>query len=222
MAVEFPILIDNLKAWLGLGSSASEQGFDAVLMRALEVAEKLVARYCGRGDGTWLTATRTEYFSGTFNGEVVLTYTPVTALTSVSKVSAATTAGVETTDSDAVNLFTVDGYAPGAAFTAYDGILRYRDSRQASFTTGDDLVVMPRYYATPNFGDGAMDNKVVYTGGYANVASVPMDLQQAILECAAGLAAESPVYQGDRERVRANAGRWKELAQPFVRGGGVL
>lgn len=223
VAAEFSLLLDELRAWLGLGTSADEQRFDSVLMRCIEAAERRVARHCGRGTGTWLTAARTEYFSGTFNAEMILTYTPVTALASVAEVTSATTAGVETTSTGGleVNRFTVDGYAPGAAFTAHEGILRFRGNTTTTagnaFESGGEILTLPRYHASPNFGDGAKSIKVAYTGGFASVGVTPGDLLQAFLECAAELAVDSPKFADRREQVVK--GRWKELAAPFVRGG---
>lgn len=221
MPAEFTGLLDTLRPFMGLGETAPEQKFDGVLLSAIEDAEEVVSRYCGRGGAGWLTAARVEYFSGRCSGTLLLTHTPVTAVSAVVEVTLATSAGVETTVPVDTATVTVDGYPIGAAMTASVGALQYRGagSPTAAFLTGADVVTFPSFGDYPNFGDGRSNIKVSYTGGYATIAATPKTLKRAIMECAAELAAESPSFYAARERVSENKGRWKTLADPFVKGG---
>lgn len=154
----------------------------AQLTAAIDAAEDAMARYCNRfdeGGDHWLSAARTEYIDGENSRQVILTFTPITAVATVTILTSATGGTtVALTDLDCDGL-PISGLAAGTPGTR--GRLRMRQAfgspRSAnSYASGLDLI------GGLGFGPGSV--KVAYTGGYA---AAPAALAQAAMVYAAQL-----------------------------------
>ncbi len=139
-------------------------------------AEAAIARMCGRFDAAgnhWLTASRVERIDGEWSPDVLLKFTPITALTYVRVTTNATAySAVDTT------LLDVDGIAIAdlsASVAGYTGRLGHRNGGLSGvrswFDTG--LSEPGPLSCIPNFGGGSNRVVVSYTGGYATVAAIP-------------------------------------------------
>jgi len=164
--------VSAVVAWTGASSA------DATIIA--NGVEARIGQYCNRmtqgvGVGTiWSSGTRTEYLTGELSDGLMLKWTPITAVASVTLI---TSNGV-TSDYTLTDL-TVDGIeiADLGTVNARVGRLQLRagvrlwDSQYAAARTAR--------VTAPNFGEGRNRIKVVYTGGYS---TVPDDLKLAALE----------------------------------------
>ena len=156
----------NVKEWLGISGSTYDTAIDNFGTRA----EARIAKMCNRPDG-FASDTKTEYFDGEIADRVVLTYTPVTSVSSVQLLSQGSV--VETIQSTYYS------------YNADDGVLALDTSYVARYFGGAYLYGNDRGTADgsrrsmPNLSSGYRNVKVVYTGGYT---TYPEDLKQAVIE----------------------------------------
>lgn len=156
----------NVKEWLGISVSTYDTAIDNFGTRA----EARIAKMCNRPDG-FATGTKTEYFDGENSDRVVLTNTPVTAITSVQLLSQGSV--VETIAS---TYYTYD---------TNSGVLALESSYVARYFGGAYLYGNDRGTTdggrrmAPNLSSGYRNVKVIYTGGYS---TYPDDLKQAVIE----------------------------------------
>lgn len=156
---------------------------DATLTQAaIDAAEDRIARECGRFDEAagahWLSASRTEYLDGEWSKDVLLTFTPITAVATVSVIesaTASTTVALTDLECDGLPISGLAAGTPGRAGRL--GYRRYAEPSVAAFAQGYD----PFY---PRFPGGSQRVKVTYTGGYA---TAPKALAQAAMVYAAQL-----------------------------------
>lgn len=148
-------------------------------------AESMIARYCGRFEAPsgphWLTATRVEYKNGEYADIQPLRFTPVTAVSAVTLISASgSTNSVTLTD------LTMDGREIAdlsASVVGHFGVLYMRSNPDLLWY--DSSSFYGRRTA-PSFGGGKKRVKVSYTGGYATAASIP-DVVLAVQMVAANM-----------------------------------
>lgn len=157
---------------------------DATLTQAaIDAAEDRIARECGRFDEAagahWLSASRTEYLDGEWSKDVLLTFTPITAVATVSIINSATAAtSVTLTDleCDGIPIASLAAGTPGRVGRL--GLRQYSvGSSAAAYASGLDFL-------GDGFQGGSQRVKVTYTGGYA---TAPKALAQAAMVYAAQL-----------------------------------
>lgn len=172
-------------------TTASEVSNDLVGGSSLEsavtpfvfAAERLIQLYCNRetqdGDAAWGRAERTEYISGLCFPVVVLKWTPITAVTSVSIVHGVSEAAPSSEIESQIDTtaLTCDGIAIDDLATMYGmhGRLQFRGSESRAWGDGE-----------PTFGGGRQKIKVVYAGGWPS-GNIPQDLNVAARLLAAHL-----------------------------------
>lgn len=155
-----------------------DQSADSTLVTTfLNAAEQMIAKSCGRFDPAgahWISASHTERIDGEWSPDILLKFTPVTAISSVVVTTSAS--GSYTVDT---TLLEMDGIAIASLSTGTSagvtGRLGYRNngfgSTKAWFDTG---IQEPSLLSVaPNFGGGGNRVVVAYTGGYA---AAPDDL----------------------------------------------
>jgi hypothetical protein len=158
--------LTNVKEWLGITGTT----YDAALDNFGTRAEARIARLCNRPDG-FTSATKTEYFDGECADRLVLTYTPVTSVTSVQLLAQGSV--IETIQST--------GYSVDAnSGTLGLDISYYGRYFGGSFLGGDDRGVADgSRRLLPNLSVGFRNVKAIYVGGYT---TYPEDLKQAVIE----------------------------------------
>lgn len=213
------ITLSEFKEWLNVPSTV--ETYDTPLYSCAESGEAMVAAYCNRARGEpvqhgFVSGTKIEYLDGDDAQEVLLTYTPVTAVESVGIVQGVTN-GVESITSISLDLLTVDGYSLGApSFSAPKGVLAFR--------TAGRFDAMWEYGAEigrpATFGGGCNRVKVVYRGGYTHGATVPREVREAMLRAGAELWRATGVYPtvnpGEFESGFHDT-KWRELLRPHIR-----
>lgn len=165
---------------------------DATLTQAaIDAAEDRIARECGRFDEAagahWLTASRTEYLDGELSKDVLLTFTPITAVATVSVIesaTASTTVALTDLECDGLPISGLAAGTPGRVGRL--GYRRYAEPSVAAFAQGYD----PFY---PRFPGGSQRVKVTYTGGYA---TAPKALAQAAMVLAAQIYRDAAINLG--------------------------
>jgi len=158
--------VANVKEWLGISGSTYDTALDNFGTRA----EKRIAVLCNRPDG-FATGTKTEFFDGECADRLVLTYTPVTAISSVQLLAQGSV--IETIQSTDYSVDAASGVL--GLDVSYYG--RYFGG---SYLWGDDRGVADGSRRwMPNLSVGFRNVKAIYTGGYA---TYPEDLKQAVIE----------------------------------------
>lgn len=162
-----------VSAWVGCTTAEATTIANAV--------ERRIGAYCNRmtqaGADIWSRTERTEYLSGELSDGVLLKWTPITAVTSVTIIyQSGQTQSVTLTD------LTCDGIEIADLSGTYgmEGILKYRTG--SAWQSEDEFGRLARV-RYPNFGSGYRKVKVVYTGGYPS-GQVPADLTLAALTLA--------------------------------------
>lgn len=158
-----------IKEWLGISSTT----YDTLIDNIGDRAESRILSLCNRPDG-FASGSKTEYFDGENADRIVLTNTPVTAISTVQALANGSV--VDTLQSTE---YTVDqnSGALGLDLTYTSRWLNGRQLYSNDYGTSDGLRLLK-----PNFPHGWRNIKVVYTGGYA---TIPGDLAQACIEYAA-------------------------------------
>ena len=172
MALELQT-VSAVVAWTGATTTNA-----TIIANAVEAR---IGNYCNRmtqgGFGTvWTSGSRTEYLSGELSDGVLLKWTPITAVASVTMITAN---GISTTYT--LTDLTVDGIEI-ADLATVNGRIGRLQLRSGSWMWDADYAAQRRARVSlPNFGDGRNKIKVVYTGGYS---TIPDDLKLAALELA--------------------------------------
>lgn len=144
----------------------------STLTTLAQAAEAAIARKCGRFDTVngshWLSASHTEYFDGDMAQNILLKFTPVTGVSSVTITTSASGAiTVATTNLD------LDGIAIANLSVSSPGIFGRLGWRQTTTTVSqwfDYGFPRPNWMwsvGSPNFGDGRNRVAVTYTGGFS-------------------------------------------------------
>lgn len=182
---------------------------DTTFITALiERAEEMMRTVCNRPLGWLNTSAKTETFPGSWtNGSLVLRYTPATAITTVKVYTASGTSS--TLDSTGYRI--MDDAATLAISTSSTS---WEVPQSRPLNTSPDTMFAGPYPYT----------EVVYTGGYANQAAVPNDLEQAAIRVAALLYNETRGAAGDTT-ARLTPSEINEqvavICRPYIRGLGV-
>lgn len=157
---------------------------DATLLTMMiGAAEAEIARLCGRWEiagNFWLTAAHTERFDGEDAKNVLLRFTPVTAISSVN-----ITTGASSSVSVTLTNLECDGIAIASLSATVAGLVGRLGWRTGGTAITSDWfgqgypenTVLPMR-DQPNWGSGESSVVVAYTGGYATVAPI-YDLQFA-------------------------------------------
>lgn len=215
------VTLERFNASLGMPGDGGANGPE--LTAILDEAERRLADLCGRPAASpWVSASRTEYLDGDIANGVLLTYTPITAVSAV-VVTTGASSGTETTSTVSTDRLAVDGYPIGGTFTAYTGLLHFRTTgrdRLLGFEYGEPI----DYYGLdpgPAFPAGHNRIKVTYTGGIVTTGNMAFAgaLRRAVLELATGLwrnsgADKSSAPKPDMDKVEQRA---RALAGPFNR-----
>lgn len=148
------ITLTDLKTALNISGTAE----DDRLNLAIAQAEAAILRACGRS--SFLTASYAEKHDGCGHSALWLRHTPITAITSV----------VDVTDTTTSTTLLASEYTYDAA-------------------TGELWMYGSRMHDTPELSSSNFSGRrravvVSYTGGYANQAAVPADLQAAAMRIA--------------------------------------
>lgn len=139
-------LIDtsDLKTLLKISGSSEDTLLEGLINRA----SQLVASYCGRN---FVSASRTEYYDGNGEPELILKNYPVTVLTSL--------------HDDTERSFGSDSEIDTSEDVQLDG----------------NAGIITLWNNEVSFIKGRGNVKVVYTAGYVKGSTVPYDLQEAVL-----------------------------------------
>lgn len=166
--------VSAVVAWTGASTTNA-----TIIANAVEAR---IGNYCNRmtqgvGVGTiWTSGSRTEYLSGELSDGLLLKWTPITAVASVTMITAN---GISTTYT--LTDLTVDGIEI-ADLGTINGRIGRLQLRAGSYMWDQEYAAQRRArVAAPNFGAGRNKIKVVYTGGYS---TIPDDLKLAALELA--------------------------------------
>lgn len=193
-----------------------------LLGSCIDRAERRLADLCGRpGSDPWVSGSRTEYLDGDLANGLLLTYTPITAVSAVSIITGSDASGNETADSLSLTRLAVDGMPIGGTFGALVGLLHFRATgrdRILGFEWGEPLGYLS-VDPGPAFSPGHYRVKVAYTGG-VTATSVPYTLTQAVLLIAGNMFKQSGRYTGTRGTAEPDAdveARAMALAGPYNR-----
>ena len=158
--------IDQVRTALGIVDNAS----DATVSQKLDAAEAMIRDYCARPLG-FVSQSITESFDGENTQQLVLRYTPVTTVTSVTADGAAVSAEYEVNASGILS-FKYVSFGPSLGRN----------------TSSQTVTGVP--YRSPSFGNSINQVDVVYTGGYS-AASIPANLTECAIQLAAMLFRDS-------------------------------
>jgi hypothetical protein len=156
----------RVKEYMGITVST----YDTVLTTLLNTATKWVKDYCNRPLG-WATQAVVEYATPNDADTIVLKCDPVTAISAIYIVKNAATAYTFTTPE-------YEWTEGGVVRLTGNAVAGWNDWRWGTFPIGAYV------FDKPSFGMGIACVKVEYTGGYA---TIPEDLQQAVVEIVKGL-----------------------------------
>jgi hypothetical protein len=151
--------------------SITDSSYDAVLTNTLERAEDRIRRVCGKGDGLFASASRTEKIPGTGRPIIYLTHRPVTVITSVIAYADASTSSTLTSTT-----YRINDEQTGVMLTDWANPLWDMGGPEYRRTSA-----LWRPYAREQ--TAYPYTQVIYTGGYA---TIPDDLA----ECALWLASQ--------------------------------
>lgn len=170
----------DVKEYVGIPASKTNQ--DDLINSLIPRQSQYIATYCSRNFGS---ATYTEYFDGSWQKELFLSNTPITAITAIyDDTDRAFGAGTQISSDDYAFI--------SGSNDALNGIVQF-----------DTLLTK-----------GNQNIKIVYTAGYATYASAPKDLQHAcILLVALSLRkgnVQVSVQGGQNERDTEIDSMWKE------------
>lgn len=202
-----------------------------MVQAAIDAAETAIARECGRfdpGGSHWLTASHTEYIDGECAKDILLTFTPITAVASIDIINAAGSATSVTLTNVECDGLPISGLAAGTpgrvgriGWRSYPGPVTPESFGAALDQSG------------PGWGAGSQRVKVVYTGGFA---TAPADLVQAAVIYAAQMYRDKDINLGVQSEslgdysytrpttpfAKSGLATVMDLIRHHIRGGGVF
>lgn len=196
----------------------------------INAAEDRIFGYCRRkavnsGESSFARDEHIEYLSGELSSGVLLKFTPITAVSAVSRVlSSGAGAGSEELEEIDLTLLSVDGIAIPDLASNYGpvGRLQYRNSTH-NYWPSDYATARLSRSPFPNFGSGRQLIKIAYSGGYQ---TIPGGLKMAATILAAQLyrnQQRDPTLTSERLGEYAyTAGTASEASETFKMPGGVL